>query len=124
MRILAPLLLLLAACDFDVSPGGSAQPPGGGPATVFFSLDVLPIFQADCIHCHGGAGGLDLESYQGVMQGGLSGPAVNVADPDQSLLILRLNGSILPQMPADGGPLPGPEIDRIREWIAQGAVDN
>lgn len=123
MRRLLPLLLL-AACDgFDVNPQGDTPAPGGG-STVFFSLDVLPIFQADCIHCHGGAGGLDLESWEGVIQGGFSGSAVNVASPDQSVLIRRLDGSILPTMPADGPPLPGPEIDRIREWIAQGALDN
>lgn len=126
MRLLRLLLLvpaLVAAC-FDVSPhGGVSGPPPGGNQTSF-AIDILPIFQTDCITCHGGAGGLDLESYQGIIQGGVSGPVLDPTDPDDSLILKRLDGRVTPTMPLDGPLLPSPEIDRIRQWIAEGAQDN
>lgn len=115
------LSCLLAACS-----GSSPSDPGNGdpPTTVSFALDILPIFQQECIHCHGGAGNLDLDSYQGLMDGGVSGPVVIPGQPDDSLLPKRLDGTITPQMPADGPPLSSLEIDRIRQWILEGALDN
>jgi len=119
MKQLCLFFLLAAAC----SSGGSN---GGGPpvATVFYSTDIQPIFTSDCIHCHGGAGGLELDSYANLIAGGVSGPVVNPGSPNTSILIHRLEGTILPTMPADGPPLTGPEIDRVRQWILEGAQDN
>ena len=78
MKYLLPVLLLVAACDgLDVSPNETpapAPPGGGNGGTISFSIDILPLFQSDCITCHGGAGGLNLESFAGIQQGGASGP--------------------------------------------------
>jgi hypothetical protein len=116
---LACVLPLLAACG-----GGSAEEPPPGNETVSFALDVLPLFQQECTVCHGGSGGLFLDTYAGVIAGGDSGAVVVPGDPDASLLPQRLDGSIPPQMPLDGDPLSGPEIDIIRQWILEGALDN
>jgi hypothetical protein len=91
---------------------------------VSFALDILPLFVQDCIHCHGGAGGLGLDSYAGVLAGGSSGPVVIPGDPDGSLLVQRLEGTVPPQMPLDGPPLTPSEIGRIRQWILEGAQNN
>jgi len=115
---------LLATC-FDGTP--AAGPPAGGsplPETVFFSVDVRPLFQANCITCHGGAGGLDLDSYEGVIAGGNSGVVVAPGVPANSLLIHRLEGTVPPTMPLGGLPLPQPDIDRIAQWILEGARNN
>ena len=122
LLMLLLLLLLAIACG---SGGGSdnAPPPGGG-ATVSFQTDLLPLFQQDCNLCHGGAGGLSVQSYAGIMSGGDSGAVVVVGDPDESLIIKRLEGTIQPQMPLDLPALSQAEIDVIRLWIAEGALDN
>ena len=116
----APLLLALGAC------GGGGGGGGGGGPTVSFALDILPLFVQDCTLCHGGAGagGLNLESHAGVMAGGNSGAAVLPGDPDNSFLVKRVEGTVLPQMPLGGSPLTGAEIGRIRQWIFEGALNN
>jgi len=123
-------LVVLAACAFDVEPTGEVIGGGGGPGgggsepEVSFALDVLPLLQQECQLCHGGAGGLNLDSYEGLAAGGVSGPAVAPGDGANSLLVRRLNGSILPQMPLDAPPFTTPEIARIAQWIDEGALDN
>ena len=122
-------ILSLAACDVaadgllvDPDPGG-----GGNPgSTVSFEMDILPLFQADCGNCHagGGAGSLDLDSYDGVIAGGVSGAAVIPFEPDLSLLPRRLDGTVLPVMPEDGPPWLEPDIERVKQWILEGALDN
>ena len=125
-----PLLLLAAACELDVSPRGGIQGGngngngGGGDPTVSFALDILPLFQQDCTFCHGGAGGLNLESYAALFAGGNSGPQIIPGDAENSLLPRRLDGRIPPIMPLDAAPLTDPEIERIKQWIREGALDN
>ncbi len=126
MIIKSSLLLscLLATC-FDVTPdpnpSGTAPPT---PETVFFSIDIKPLLDANCLRCHGGAGGLELESYDGVITGGITGAVVLPGDPVNSLIIRRLEGPVPPQMPTDDLPLPQPDIDRIAQWILEGARNN
>ncbi|MHC4339791.1 MAG: c-type cytochrome domain-containing protein [Planctomycetota bacterium] len=127
MRQLSSLIVLgalVAACS-----GSSGDDGGNGPPiTVLFSQDLVPIFQVDCLRCHGAgmAGGLDLLTHQGLMQGGQSGAVVIPFDPDNSLIIGRLEGTAPGlRMPRDGPPyLTQPEIDRVAQWIREGALDN
>jgi hypothetical protein len=116
-------LLLLAACSSDPAPAPVDDGGDDGP-TVSFALDIQPILTQDCIICHGGAGGLSVDTYAGLMNGGTSGPVVVVGDPDQSLLIWRLDGTVTPIMPRDAPPLTTSEIDRIKQWILEGALNN
>jgi len=117
------LPLALIACG-----GGGGDDPGGGDppgnTTVSFQQDLLPLFQSVCKHCHGGAGGLELDTYQQLMNGGDSGPVVIAGDPDGSLLVKRLEGTIKPQMPADRAALSDNEILTVRLWIQEGAQNN
>jgi mono/diheme cytochrome c family protein len=119
-RLLFPLLL--AACSSDPAP--PADDGGDGGQTVSFALDIQPVLTQDCIICHGGAGGLSVDTYAGLMTGGTSGPIVVAGDPDQSLLIRRLEGTVTPTMPLNAPPLTSPEIDRIKQWILEGALNN
>jgi hypothetical protein len=127
------VLTLALASLFGAGCSGGGDPPnngngggngGGNGSTVSFAFDILPLFVQDCIHCHGGAGGLSLESHAGVIAGGSSGAVVIAGDPNASLLVRRLDGRRLPVMPLDGPPLTAPEIDRIRQWILEGALNN
>jgi len=122
----ATISVLGVACGGggDSEPSNGDGGGGGGGGQTEFAAVILPMLQADCITCHGGAGDLSLESYADVMLGGISGQVVIPGDPDNSLLIKRLEGVIKPQMPLDLPPLSQPQIDTIRDWIAEGALDN
>jgi mono/diheme cytochrome c family protein len=100
----------------------SGQPPTEG---VSFSADVMPIFQADCIACHGNFGGWDASSYTSVLGTGNNAPVVIPGDPENSLLAQKItdtqsSGQMMP--PAE--LLPDDEIQVILDWIAAGAPDN
>lgn len=105
------------------SPGGD-QPQG---ETIYFSSDIKPIFDTRCTICHGPQlqqNGLRLDNYGQVMQGGISGAVIVPFAPDRSILVMRLEGAIQPRMPFGSEPLSSSEIQKVRDWISQGAVNN
>ncbi len=89
-----------------------------------YESQIQPIFNTNCVSCHtpGGSATLDLTSYNGVMTGGWTGPAVAAGDHVNSLLYQRL---ILPQFTAGSMPpnvpLSQSQIDLIAQWIDEGA---
>ena len=87
--------------------------------------DLVPILQARCTMCHGGAAptlGLRLDSVEGLLAGSERGPVVVPGDADASELVRRLRGASLPRMPLTGPPyLDDAEIDLFVRWIAAGA---
>jgi hypothetical protein len=70
-----------------------------------FAEDIAPIFKGWCVSCHqpGGEGynasGLDLTSYDGVMKGTKFGPMVIPGHPDESNLIVLVEGRAKIRMP-------------------------
>ncbi len=96
-------------------------------ACIDYASLVQPIFNAECVHCHSGATApreLRLDSYQGVIAGGLSGNEVVACRPEDSLLHQKLGASppFGARMPADGPPFLGEgQIELIRRWIDEGA---
>jgi mono/diheme cytochrome c family protein len=105
-----------------VTPVPTATP--GGSATVSYNRDVQPIFNQNCISCHGGSLGLWLDSYEHVMAGSERGPVVVPGDPDASELYRRVTGVSQPAMPLGLPPLPEKDIETLRQWIAEGAPKN
>jgi hypothetical protein len=99
-----------------------------GVVLISFTSEIQPIFNNNCAgsSCHigGNANGLRLNSYSLLIQGGNSGPVVIPGDADASIIIGRLEGTITPQMPFGMEPLPEAEIQKIRDWINQGALNN
>jgi len=113
-------------------------PPPGASFGPNFSEIQAALFTPSCatIGCHSGAGadaGLNLEAGSSYMN--LIGIAssqdpgtqrVNPGNPDMSYLITKLEGPGVMggPMPPTGGPVPQPDIDVIRQWITQGAIDD
>lgn len=114
-----------------------AQPQSARPAesktqnpktkiqSLSYYKDILPIFRAACIGCHGDknpSGGLTLSSYASLMKGGKGGAALIPGNSRDSRLVRYLLGTLQPQMPI-GGSLKPAEIERIRRWIDAGAIE-
>jgi cytochrome b subunit of formate dehydrogenase/mono/diheme cytochrome c family protein len=97
--------------------GAPAPAPAAGNGKVTFVKDIQPVFAAKCAACHGTLGGLTLTSYESVMHGGTSGPAVTPGDPDKSSLIKKQTTGGHP------GQLAPEEIDLVRKWITSGAAE-
>ena len=86
-----------------------------------FEVDILPLFEKSCLSCHGDEtrqGGLSLQTRQGVLQGGESGPALVPHHPQQSLLLTLISSG---KMPLGGNRLSDEDIELIRQWIQHGA---
>lgn len=102
----------------------------GSDADVKFHEEVVPILRASCVTCHRPdkqEGGLDLSTHATILAGGRSGQVVVPEDADDSLLIdlvRALGEGRAPEMPQDGEPLADAEVDVLRRWIDQGALEN
>jgi len=86
--------------------------------------DVAPVLKRSCTSCHSGKDapvGLQLDTYEAVMAGSTSGPVVAAGKPDESALVKRIRGEATPRMPYKKPPLPSDEIQRITDWVKQGA---
>jgi hypothetical protein len=106
--------------------GNTTQFHASNP-TSFYTRHIHPIFDANCVSCHGESkksGGLRLDSYDQLVRGGKDGTVIVPGNPDESLLLHRVT---LPTnhkqfMPAEGKPpLHAEQIAWIRAWIQQGA---
>ena len=89
----------------------------------FFESKVRPLLAAKCYSCHADSemGGLRLDSFERVLQGGTRGPAVVPGQPSSSLLLaaVRRTHDELKMPPTE--VLSDPEIAVLEEWIADGA---
>ncbi len=72
-----------------------------------------------CIACHSGdaSGGLDLTTYDNLLKGGSSGPAVVPGDPDSSVLVQKQSSG------THYASFSEAELARIIEWILAGAPE-
>lgn len=138
LATLGGLLVCLTGCFSD----RPTEPTG---PTVSFAADVQPVLSGSCAFsgCHGptranpGAKPMVLaegQAYDNIV--GVSAaeaPAmqrIQPGQPDASYLIHKLQGTHLTvggsgsQMPLGGAPLSKATIDRLRAWVAAGALRN
>ena len=109
-----------------LSPAGSqwvrAQQAEAEAEAAFFQEQVRPVLETRCFGCHGPQptvqAGLRLNSRAAILQGGRRGPAVDLEDPESSLLIRAINYAG-PEMPP-GGPLPPEQVALLTRWVTQG----
>lgn len=96
------------------------------PAPVEYNADIRPIFNNNCIACHGGvkqSGGFSVlfeeEAFRPTESGKL---AIIPGEPEQSELIRRVKHSDPEErMPAEHDALAPEEIEKLNQWIADGA---
>lgn len=129
MRVVLQTVFLVLLAGVIVMPSSRAGRPGiqeSAPTAVSYYRGVRPILQRQCSGCHFPGkreGGLSVITLTDLAKGGESGETIQPGDPDSSLLIDYVSGDD-PKMPLNADPLKPEEIHAIREWIAQGAVDD
>ena len=96
----------------------------GLTCNVDYSTQIQPIFAINCIGCHGGSGGLYLNSYTNLMAGGNSGAVVISGNGAGSLLVKKLRDEHAPSMPYGNCCIESSLIDLIETWIDEGAQNN
>src|SRR6266487_3219352 len=109
-----PPLLSVACLTLGLAARAGADAPDYG-------RDIAPIVKQHCIICHSGAiadasGQLHMETLADLLRGGKGGPTLVRGKSADSLLVKRLEGTILPKMPMQGA-LPAEQIALIKAWI-------
>lgn len=96
---------------------------GATPAEDFFEAKVRPVLIRSCYGCHGQgrAGGLGLESREGMLKGGTRGPAMVPGQPEASRLVTAIHYQTPGLQMPPPGRLPPAEIKAIEQWIRDGA---
>ncbi len=110
-----------------VSRGGSRDTSSeDSDQIVSFNDDIRPIFNEDCVDCHGGVsqkGDLNVIYRESLLEGGSSDkPAVVPGNPEKSELMARVtHEDPEKRMPYKKKPLRNEEISDLRKWISNGA---
>jgi mono/diheme cytochrome c family protein len=141
--------LILAACASSATPTSTAPSPApevSAPATeipatesaaaptqasadapaseVSFASDVMPIFEKSCNKCHGIdqiKEGLDMTSYEKLMEGSFNGEVVVLGNADESMLVELIAKG---KMPKRGDKLTDGQLQIIKDWVNAGAPNN
>src|SRR5437667_12448380 len=129
-----PISLVIVALVPNALAGARAvqtrkeQPPLTRESIEFFEKKVRPVLTEKCYKCHSAGaekikGGLLLDSRDGWMKGGESGPVIVPGNPEKSRLIhaVRYTDNKLQMPPKE--ILPAPQISDLEAWVRMGAPD-
>src|SRR6185369_14183209 len=112
-----------------ISAAGTAAPAPELSGVDFFEHQIRPILVEHCYQCHSKEsekikGGLLLDTRDGLLKGGDTGPGIVPGDPEKSLLIkaVRYEDENL-QMPPKGKKLAPEQIAALETWVKMGAPD-
>ncbi len=111
-----------------IAGGALSDKPAAGTSkevaeqTAFFDKQILPVFTAKCVQCHGSGqpmAGLDLRTLPALLKGSKNGPVVNEGFSEKSVLVRQVTSKVMPPAGA-GAPLGETEIGTLRQWIDKG----
>jgi mono/diheme cytochrome c family protein len=95
----------------------------------FFETRIRPVLADHCYKCHSRdadkiKGGLMLDTREGMLHGGDTGPAIEPGKPEDSLIVDAISYKDADlQMPPKGEKLSDQQVADITEWIRRGAFD-
>jgi hypothetical protein len=119
--IRASLLSVLFVLQAIPGVAFAQQPPS-------YAKQVKPFLARYCLECHSSdepQGGLNMESFKSLMEGGGRGAAIMPGNADKSPLVLQIEGKSKPSMPPKKAKQPkAEEISVVRAWVAAGAKDD
>ena len=124
LAVLLPVISMLVACDKPVEQTEAGK--------VTYTDDVASVLAKHCVECHvpGQMGaeesGLLMDSYASVMKGSRFGPVVNPGSAMTSSLYILMSGvdRLEVKMPHGRKTISSEEIETVRAWIDNGAVEN
>lgn len=120
-------LVLFSSYSF-VGVTDADETPEGAARKVTFEEDVKPIFRQHCLTCHNQSdkrGGLAIDSYGALMEGGGSGEVVyDDGDADASRLWQLVNHDDTPVMPPEQPKIAAEQLAVIKAWIEGGILEN
>ena len=115
--VLPGIALGLSAALAQTPPPGAVSAADG---VKFYESQVAPVLKANCFSCHSASpsGGLRLTDRASILKGGVSGPAVVLDKPMDSLLVkaAHYDGR---QMPPSG-KMAQASIDILTKWVQIG----
>ena len=131
MQIWTRSIIIAVIALFSVS----CSPP------VSFNKEIKPILVANCLKCHDGSGegsassGFSVKTYDSIMKGTKFGPVIEPGNSVSSTLYRMVAHMVDEkiQMPPHhsealaegrGKPLTEVQIEKIKNWIDQGAKNN
>ncbi len=95
---------------------------------ITFEEHVKPIFRQHCLTCHNQSdkrGGLAIDSYGAMLEGGGSGDVVyDDGDIDASRLWQLVNHDDTPVMPPEQPKIPAEQLAILKAWIEGGILEN
>jgi mono/diheme cytochrome c family protein len=113
-----PNALRSRADDKNAAPGFTKEQLGA------YERDVLPVLQKNCLKCHGAEekvkGDLNLTTRKGILEGGATGPAVDLKNPERSLLITAIHYKDEANRMPPKGKLPDRDIAVLEKWVKDG----
>ena len=126
VAVFVPCTLCLCGVLLISSVGASAAEPSPKQLE-FFEEKIRPVLVKHCYECHSAKskppkGNLLLDSRDGVLKGGDSGPSVVPSKVVESLLIdaIRYDGLEMPP----NGKLPAAVIADFEKWVGMGMPDS
>lgn len=105
--VMIALSICFFSCENNVEEEAGIDIDTSCDPSISFASNVKPIIDNNCISCHGGSQAPDLRTYNGIS---------NNADRIKTQVTTR-------QMPL-GGSLSNDEIEAIKCWIENGALNN
>ena len=89
----------------------------------FWKSEIKPLLEQNCWKCHGAEkvrAELVLTTREGILKGGEVGPAVNLEDPANSLMLQMVSYKDDDHQMPPIGKLPQEKIDLLAKWIGVG----
>ena len=116
-----PRLTSLASCLLFIQAAAVAD-----EQLAFFETKIRPALVKHCYECHSSesdqiGGKLRLDSREGILTGGESGPALTAGDPENSLILQAIQHEGMEMPPEE--KLPQQVANDFKKWIQSGALD-
>jgi len=128
LKQVLPVAIVLAGSAWGASAADAKLDP---KQLEFFEKRIRPVLASACYDCHSTApdakvkGGLVVDSKEGLLKGGDSGPSVVPGNPKKSLLIeaVEYHNKDLKMPPKEDNRLTDEQVADLVAWVQMGAPD-
>ncbi len=125
LALIAFILLVgtsvLPGCELLGEESTTVEEPTG---PIRYAEHIQPLLDRKCVACHAGAeapAGLDLTSWDNLIQGSNFSEALIPFQPEKSVMIRLMTSYDREPHPKGKSRLTDSEVERLRSWIADGA---